>query len=228
MQQVRVIVLRGNVLLAYTKRRPVLMGDGSSTVIELIAAYASQASVGGILNISGRDDKRTPPGLRTQHPSKRTFVERWIGEWSSTAAASGAAAAAPASYPPSLYAVPAAGASVVACWKHNLDFGADAEVLCTADDDTVAHRSASAATLSEAATALALSACSALGLVYGAIDLVEVPSDGSMCSGDTRRRWVVLEVNACPAWNHFLSTHAAVAQKSIQAVVATALMLQLT
>jgi len=126
--------------------------------------------------------------------------------------------------------VPAAGASVVACWKHNLDFGADAEVLSIADDDTVAHRSAtgSGTTLPEAATALALSACAALGLVYGAIDLVEVPSDGSINTGDTSRRWVVLEVNACPAWNHFLSTHAAVAQRSIQAVVSTALLLQLT
>lgn len=116
----------------------------------------------------------------------------------------------------------------MACWKHNLDFGADAEVLSIADDDKGAHLSASGTTLPETAIALALSACAALGLVYGAIDLVEVPSDGSSSTGDTRRRWVVLEVNACPAWNHFLSTHTAVAQRSIKAVVSTALLLQLT
>ena len=132
--------------------------------------------------------------------------------------------------PPSLYSVPPIGVPVVACWKYNLDFGADACVLGgSATDD--AH--SSPVGIPPDAATLAIDACAALGLAYGAVDVVlqralkaETVSNGM--DGGSLSRWAVLEVNACPAWNHFLSTHASVARRSIQAVVAEALQLQLT
>lgn len=134
-----------------------------------------------------------------------------MSEWPSTATA--AAPAVGTSSAPSvtgLYAVPPAGTAFVACWKHNLDFGAEAEVYDGGPD---------APSLPAALEALALGACAALRLVYGAVDVVEL---------DEGERWAVLEVNACPAWNHFLATHAQEAGRCIGAIVTTALRLQLT
>jgi glutathione synthase/RimK-type ligase-like ATP-grasp enzyme len=104
---------------------------------------------------------------------------------------------------------------VIACWKHNLDFGAEAEVYGGPDAEA----------LPAVAEDLAVRACSALRLVYGAVDIVELEADAEAGGA---ARWAVLEVNACPAWNHFLATHAQKAAVCIGKIVAAGLRLQLT
>ena len=130
---------------------------------------------------------------------------------------------------------------VTACWKFNLDFGADAVVLGGDASDTdlqglpaaceVFDLLRSAGVMMRDAESLALKACSALGLAYGAVDVVLIShvDHGSIVKPEPEScQWSVLEVNACPAWNHFLSTHSRVAHRSIHAVITAAFDIQFT
>jgi len=222
--QVRVIVLCGRILLS-VRQTPSRVTRGwafDCIAIDRFIRIARECAFPfRVVGLSVPTlESYLPP--QPEHASKRPFIERWIAEWQSTAATITATTATAPRL--DLYSVPAAGVTLPACWKHNLDFGAEADVIGgsatgSPDSDCVGIA---------APEALALASCAALGLVYGAVDVVlcEGPRDGSSV-GETDC-WAVLEVNACPAWNHFLSSHGPSAHRGILAAASTALHLQLT
>lgn len=54
-REVRLVMLDGEVLVMYEKRRPEVIGDGRSTLLELLGSQGEKSEVGAMLSAIGRD-----------------------------------------------------------------------------------------------------------------------------------------------------------------------------